>query len=291
MNAPHLPLCPIPKRGSINQGAWRKHVSNLSLSWTTGRRAPLMLQLWSGCWEVPVKTALLTFTNLCRQHKRSVGAFFASNWIANCNNSSRIIITLVVQLIQSLPSTAKCIDKALCQDPQILSKGCEVQMKALIVEPIKWIATMTHFLSTITFGLKLYPTLIVINSLDKVTGKEVQTNIIRIIAYRQHHKWYSPTPLLPCLKLTRTSHCRGHPQSSIPVSQGPYVYHGLMEGCSGSSWYLALLQEEVQRDLSQGWWSTTGLAGRRCRWPTRWQGVQAVYLVLLQLRLGTDLEP
>jgi len=128
------------------------------------------------------KTALLlTFADLCRRHKRSMGAFFASNRIADCSDGSRIIITLAVQLMQSLPSTAKYIDKALRQDPQILSKGREVQMKALIVEPIKRIATLTRFLSTITFGLKSYPTLIVIDGLDEVTGKEVQTDIIRII--------------------------------------------------------------------------------------------------------------
>ena len=128
------------------------------------------------------KTALLlTFADLCRRHKRSVGAFFASNRIADCSDGSRIIITLAVQLMQSLPSTAKYIDKALRQDPQILSKGREVQMKALIVEPIKRIATLTRILSTITFGLKSYPTLIVIDGLDEVTGKEVQTDIIRII--------------------------------------------------------------------------------------------------------------
>jgi len=128
------------------------------------------------------KTALLlTFADLCRRHKRSVGAFFASNRIADCSDGGRIITTLAVQLIQSLPSTAKYIDKALRQDPHILSKGREVQMKALIVEPIKRIATMMRFLSTITFGLKSYPTLIVIDGLDEVTGKDVQTDIIKVI--------------------------------------------------------------------------------------------------------------
>jgi len=128
------------------------------------------------------KTALLlTFADLCRRHKRSVGAFFASNRIADCNDGSRIIITLAVQLMQSLPSTAWYIDQALLRDPHILSKGREVQMRALIVEPINQIAVMSRFLSTITFGLKSYPTLIVIDGLDEVTGKDVQTDIIKII--------------------------------------------------------------------------------------------------------------
>jgi len=128
------------------------------------------------------KTALLlTFADLCRQQKRSVGAFFASNRIADCSDGNRIVATLAVQLIQALPSTAKYIDKALRDDPHLLSKGREVQMNALIVEPIKRIAKITRFLAAITFGLKAYPTLIVIDGLDEVSGRDVQTDIIKII--------------------------------------------------------------------------------------------------------------
>ena len=71
--------------------------------------------------------------------------------------------------MQALPSTAKYIDRALLDNPHLLSKGLEVQMNALIVEPIKRIAMRTRFLATITFGLKAYPTLIVIDGLDEVS--------------------------------------------------------------------------------------------------------------------------
>jgi len=128
------------------------------------------------------KTALLlTFADLCRRQKRSVGAFFASNRIADCSDGNRIIATLAIQLIQALPSTAKHIDKALRYDPRLLSKGREVQMNALIVEPIKRIAKIARFLAAITFGLKAYPTLIVIDGLDEITGKDVQADILKII--------------------------------------------------------------------------------------------------------------
>jgi len=128
------------------------------------------------------KTALLlTFADLCRRQKRSVGAFFASNRITNCSDGSRIVATLAVQLMQALPSTAKYVDRALRDDPHLLSKGREVQMNALIVEPIKRIAKITRFLTTITFRLKAYPTLIVIDGLDEVTGKDVQVDLIKII--------------------------------------------------------------------------------------------------------------
>jgi len=128
------------------------------------------------------KTALLlSFADLCRRQKRSVGAFFASNRITDCGDGNRIVATLAIQLMQALPSTAKYIDRALRDDPHLLSKGREVQMNALIVEPIKRIERITRFLSTITFGLKAYPTLIVIDGLDEITCKDVQTDIIKII--------------------------------------------------------------------------------------------------------------
>ena len=144
------------------------------------------------------KTALLlTFADLCRQHKRSVGAFFASNRIAGCSDGNRIVPTLAVQLMQALPSTAKYIDRALRDDPLLLSKGREVQMNALIVEPIKRIERMTRFLTTITFGLITYPTLIVIDGLDEVTGKDIQVDFIKIIGNTM--KDIRLPPPLPCL--------------------------------------------------------------------------------------------
>ena len=128
------------------------------------------------------KTALLlTFADFCRLHGRSAGAFFASNRIGNCSDGNRIVATLAIQLIQAFPSTKKYIDKAIRKDPLLFSKGREVQMKVLIVEPIKRIARMARLLETVTFGLKSYPTLVVIDGLDEITGKEVQSDIIRII--------------------------------------------------------------------------------------------------------------
>jgi len=128
------------------------------------------------------KTALLlTFADLCREQKRSVGAFFASNRIADCSDGNRIIATLAVQLMQALPSTAKYINRALRDDLHLLSKGREVQMNALIVEPIKRIAKIMRFLSAITLGYITYPTLIVIDGLDEVTGKDIQVDLIKVI--------------------------------------------------------------------------------------------------------------
>ena len=128
------------------------------------------------------KTALLlTFADLCRRQKRSVGAFFASNRIADCSDGNRIIPTLAIQLMQSLPSTTYYIGIALHKDPLLLSKGREVQMNALIVEPIKQIAWKTRLFATFTLGYMTYPTLVVIDGLDEVTGKDVQADIIKII--------------------------------------------------------------------------------------------------------------
>ena len=83
--------------------------------------------------------------------------------------------------MQALPSTVKYIDKALRDDPHLLSKGREVQMNTLIVEPIKRVERIMRFLAAITFGLKAYPTLIVIDGLDEVEGKDIQADLIKII--------------------------------------------------------------------------------------------------------------
>jgi len=128
------------------------------------------------------KTALLLkFADLCRSHGRSVGAFFASNRFANCSDGNRIIATLAIQLMQAFPSTEKFIEKAINADPLLFSRGREEQMKALVVGPIKQIATKARFLNAVTFGFKSYPTLIVIDGLDEVNGNDTQCDIIKII--------------------------------------------------------------------------------------------------------------
>jgi len=60
-------------------------------------------------------------------------------------------------------------------------------MKVLFIEPIKQIATMARFLDVVTFGLKSYPTLIVIDGVDEVNGTDVQCDIIRIIGDAMKH--------------------------------------------------------------------------------------------------------
>jgi len=118
-------------------------------------------------------TKAVTFADLCRRWKRSGGAFF-TGWIV-------ATFKFVLQLIQALLSTTYHIDVALHNDPHLLSKGREVQMNTLIVDPIKRIAMIARFVTTITFGLITYPTLIVIDGLDEITGKDVQTDIIKIV--------------------------------------------------------------------------------------------------------------
>ena len=126
------------------------------------------------------KTALLlTFADFCRQCGRSIGAFFASNRIANCSDGNRIVATLAIQLMQALPPTKRYIYKAIRQDPHLFTKGREVQMKALIVRPIKEVARLVRFLKIIR--IHSYPRLIVIDGLDECSGKDVQSDIIRII--------------------------------------------------------------------------------------------------------------
>jgi len=126
------------------------------------------------------KTALLlTFADLCKRYGRVVGAFFASNRIANCGDGDRIVATLAIQLIESLPSTKSYVYKAIRKDRHLFTKGREVQISKLIIEPIKKVARFSRFLKALR--VRSYPSLIIIDGLDEVTGKDVQSDIIRII--------------------------------------------------------------------------------------------------------------
>jgi len=134
------------------------------------------------------KTALeFTIAEICKREGLLIGSFFFSNRIANCSDGTLLFTTLAAQLMQAFPSTARYIDKAIRHDPHIFDKALETQMKALIVEPIKRISTMVRVIDTVTFGLKSYPTLIVIDGLEECDGKseyisiEVQDEIIRVI--------------------------------------------------------------------------------------------------------------
>jgi len=128
------------------------------------------------------KTALeFTIAEICRSEGLLIGSFFFSNRIANCSDGILLFATLAAQLIQAFPSTKRYIDKAIRNDPHIFEKALEAQMKALVVEPIQRIATMTRLIDAVTFGLKSYPTLIVIDGLDECAGLDVQDEIIRII--------------------------------------------------------------------------------------------------------------
>ena len=128
------------------------------------------------------KTALeFTIAEICKKEGLLIGSFFFSNRIANCSDGILLFATLASQLIQAFPSTKRYIDKAIRNDPHIFDKALETQMKALVVEPIQRIATMTRVIDAVTFGLKSYPTLIVIDGLDECAGLDVQDEIIRVI--------------------------------------------------------------------------------------------------------------
>jgi len=112
------------------------------------------------------------FADLRRREKRSLRAFFAGIVAP---------FKLDIQVMQALVSTTYHIDVALLNNPNLLSKGRKVQMNTLIVKRIKRIARIGRFVSTMTFALITYPTLIVIDGLDDISSKDVQTDIIKLI--------------------------------------------------------------------------------------------------------------
>jgi len=125
------------------------------------------------------KTALeFTIAEMCEREGLLIASFFFSNRIASCSDGSLLFPTLAALLIQAFPSTKRDINKAICNDPHIFDKALETQMRALILEPLKHLATIPRFLDAVMFRWALYPTLIVIDGLDECASLEVQDEII-----------------------------------------------------------------------------------------------------------------
>ncbi|KAJ2912964.1 hypothetical protein MD484_g7449, partial [Candolleomyces efflorescens] len=69
--------------------------------------------------------------------------FFFWRTSAERSSPARFIVTLTYQLFVSIPGLAPHIENAIKQNPMILTKALEVQMKKLIVEPFKALGDTT----------------------------------------------------------------------------------------------------------------------------------------------------
>jgi len=126
------------------------------------------------------KTALEhTIAEICKEEGLLVAAFFFSRTAANCDNGHSLFPSVASQLMRSIPQTKRYIRKAIRRNPHLLTSALSVQMKELILEPIRRVSTLNRFLKW--SRIRSYPILIAIDGLDECADHGVQSNIIEII--------------------------------------------------------------------------------------------------------------
>ena len=77
-----------------------------------------------------------TIAELCEKLGLLAASFFFSRTTEGCNDSSRLVPTLVWQLIHLIPEIREAVLASLERDSTILSHTPEAQMKALIIDPL-----------------------------------------------------------------------------------------------------------------------------------------------------------
>ena len=126
------------------------------------------------------KTALEhTIAEICKEEGFLLAAFFFSRTAANCDNGYLLFPSVASQLMRSIPQTKRYIRKAIRQNPHLLTSTLSVQMKELILEPIRRVSTLNRFLKW--WRIRSYPILIAIDGLDECADHVIQSNIVELI--------------------------------------------------------------------------------------------------------------
>jgi hypothetical protein len=100
-------------------------------------------------------------------------AFFFSRTAPDRSDNSRLVATLVWQLIKVIPEMRESVLATLEHDPTLLSQTPATQMKALIVNPMNQVPGNL---------LEKHPRLVIIDGLDECFSPESQDDILNILS-------------------------------------------------------------------------------------------------------------
>ena len=111
-----------------------------------------------------------TIAEICEREGITIASFFFSRTVAERNNETSLISTLVYQIYLAIPEIRDSITNAVEHDPTILSRSLDAQIRALMVEPLSFAP------------LQLIPKLIVIDGLDECVSPKAQKCILQALA-------------------------------------------------------------------------------------------------------------
>ena len=105
-------------------------------------------------------------------------SFFFSRTAPGRNDNSRLIATIVWQLIRAIPEISEIVLSALERDPTLLSQTLATQIKALVIDPMNKVPMEL---------LANYPRLVIIDGLDECFPPESQDDILNILSTSLQH--------------------------------------------------------------------------------------------------------
>ncbi|CAA7267838.1 unnamed protein product [Cyclocybe aegerita] len=154
------PKCHPKTRRAIVTGImdWILDLSRLSsILWLRGP---------AGCGKTAISQ---TICELCQATRALGGSFFFSRHSHGRNNSTLLFVTIAYQLAVAIPEVGVRISEIVANDPSIVTKSIDVQLRKLIVEPLQLVE------------LSARPVVIVIDGLDECLGESMQRHIVQLI--------------------------------------------------------------------------------------------------------------
>ena len=110
---------------------------------------------------------------MCSQRKLLAGCFFFSRTSTTGRSSAKgIVATIIYQIVTEFPETRSLIADKISKNPLIFELSLEVQLTALIVEPLAEIAQITP--------RPLPPRLFIIDGLDECDDESAQSQVVRM---------------------------------------------------------------------------------------------------------------
>jgi len=124
-----------------------------------------------------------TIAELLEEAGLLAAAFFFSRNAAERNDKTRLVATLVYQLVISIPEIGVHVLEAVEQDPALFSRSSQAQIQALIIKPLNAVATD----ETLAPILLSRPRLIILDGLDECRTTSSQTHILNALSTAAKH--------------------------------------------------------------------------------------------------------
>lgn len=172
----HSPRCLAGTRNQVK--------ANL-MAWINNADSPHFVLWFRGAAGAGKSAIAHTIADTCRRNGRLAAAFFCKHSITGTEDSTiNIVASIAYQLILNVPATADFVYRAISNDPLIFSTPLEVQLKALVVDPLNQAATMPRSLKR----LKKNPLVVIIDGLDEYRDAASQKDFLHAL----HAAFYTP---------------------------------------------------------------------------------------------------